>query len=227
LVGKITAARVDDMDASDRPTVYRRIVAAALRKLRKSRKRGMNFSARHDLESRWQLIAPRLPPPPRWYLDIGTNNGDTLRRLSALGNFGIGLEVSRESAPATVPENAAVMITSVTADSLSHAPAFDGIFMLSVFHRIWAIQGPDEARAVLRAAISRAPLLFFEGSCRHGRWNDLGQRAPEFDDMNVESSVAWHHALLEESHGGLSVELLGVTSSLRTREPRPLFIVSR
>jgi hypothetical protein len=187
----------------------------------------MNFSARHDLDSRWRLIAPRLPPAPRWYLDIGTNNGDTLRRLSELGNFGLGLEVARDSAPTIVPDNAAVMITNLTATALINAPAFDGMFMLSVFHRIWAIQGPNEARAILRAVIGRCSLLFFEGCSRHERWIDRGQRAPEFEDMSVESSIAWHAALFKEEHRDVSVEFLGVTHSLRSREPRPLFMVSR
>ncbi len=215
------------MSAGDRRTTIRRMVHGAVRRLRGSREGGMNFSLRHDLESRWRLIAPRLPAAPRWFLDIGTNNGDTLRRLAAGGHFAVGIEVSRESAPESVPDNAAVMIANVTAAALANAPAFDGVFMLSVFHRIWAIQGPVEARAVLHAAIGRSPLLFFEGSSRHDRWTDLGRSAPGFDDMDVSASIGWHAGLLAEGRAEVSVDLLGVTHSLKTREPRPLFAVTR
>jgi hypothetical protein len=205
---------------------FSRILGGALRRLRRPRKAAMNFSNRHDLDSRWRLIEARLPPAPHWYLDVGTNNGDTLRRLAKLGNFAVGLEVSRESAPRIVPDNAAVMIANVTADTLRVVPRFDGVFMLSVFHRIWAIQGSDAACAVLRAAAGRHPLLFFEGSSAHRRWCDLGQPAPEFEDMNADASIAWHARLLAEASRDAAVEFLGVTQSLKTREPRPLFMVS-
>jgi hypothetical protein len=215
------------MSAGDAGTFIRRGLAGLRRRLRGPRGGAMNFSTRHDLESRWRLIAPRLPPAPRWFLDVGTNNGDTPRRLAALGHFALGIEVARESAPASMPDNAAVMIAQVTSGSLARAPSFDGVFMLSVFHRIWAIQGPDEARAVLRAAIGRAPLLFFEGSSRHDRWCDLGRPPPPFADMQESASVDWHADLLANGHGDVSVDFLGLTHSLKTREPRPLFAVSR
>lgn len=203
-----------------------RITRRILRRLRGPRKSAMNFSTRHDLDSRWQLIAARLPSAPGWYLDIGTNNGDTLRRLSGLGHCSLGLEVSRESAPGSVPDNSAVMIANVTASMLHSAPSFDGVFMLSVFHRIWAIQGPAEARATLGAAAGRSRLLFFEGSSRHDRWCDLGQPPPDFRDMNAPESIAWHESLLSRARDGVAVEFLGVTHSLKTREPRPLFAVT-
>jgi hypothetical protein len=203
------------------------IVARALQRLGVGRQGGLDFSGRHDLDARWALIAPQLPPAPRWFLDVGTNNGDTLRRLAAAGHYGIGLEVARESAPAALPDNAAAMITRVTAETLDAAPDFAGIFLLSVFHRIWAIQGPDAARAVLGAAARRSPLLLFEGSSAHGRWTDLGQPAPRFADRDANDCIAWHRALLSECCAGGSVESLGVTHSLKTREPRPLFAVRR
>lgn len=202
-------------------------VSRVLRKLGVGRSGALNFSSRHDLESRWRLIVPQLPVAPRWFLDVGTNNGDTLRRLASVGHFGVGLEVARESAPEALPDNAAAMITRVTATTLECAPAFDGIFMLSVFHRIWAMQGPDEARAVLCAAARRTRLLVFEGSSRHGRWTDAGQAAPGFDDMNADESIEWHRTLLADSSEGSRVDCLGITYSLKTREPRPLFVVKR
>jgi hypothetical protein len=213
----------DDEGASRRPD--QGFAGRVLRRLGVRRRGALNFSSRHDLESRWRLIAPQLPAAPRWFLDVGTNNGDTLRRLASAGHFGIGLEVARESAPEALPDNAAAMITRVTAATLECAPAFDGIFMLSVFHRIWAVQGPGDARAALRAAARRTRLLVFEGSSRHGRWTDGGQAAPGFDDMNADASVEWHRALLAESGEAPTVECLGITYSLKTREPRPLFVV--
>ena len=213
--------------ASGIPARFRRALASMGRAWRGDAARGMNFSGRHDLDGRWALIAPRLPPAPRWYLDIGTNNGDTLRRLAARGDFAVGIEVARESAPATVPDRAALMIAQVDSATLDAAPAFEGVFLLSVFHRIWAIQGPDQAREVLRAAVRRCRILFFEGSSRHGRWTDLGQAAPEFEDMSEAGSVDWHRRLLGGSQDGVTVEFLGITHSLKTREPRPLFVLTR
>lgn len=185
-----------------------------------------DFPTRHNLQARWNLIEPVLPKDTGWFLDIGSNNGDTLKRLAAMGHFAIGLEVDKSAAATLLPDNTAIMITEVNTDTFLRMPRFSGMFLLSVFHRIWALQGPEAAKAILKAAGKSTGLLIFEGCSRHARYtNNEKSPAPEFKDMDIQDSVNWHMNLLKTTIANSSVSLIGVTETLKTSDPRPLFVV--
>jgi hypothetical protein len=185
-----------------------------------------DFPGRHNLDARWELIENILPKESNWFLDIGSNNADTLKRLTAKGHFGVGLEVDKDAAAKTLPDNAAMMITEVNAETFVRIPRFFGMFLLSVFHRIWALQGPDSAKDVLKAAGENSDFLIMEGCSRHARYtNKSTSPAPEFTDMNIQDSMEWHINLLTTLIPGSSVSFIGVTKTVRTNDPRPLFAI--
>ena len=43
--------------------------------------------------------------------------------------------------------------------------------------------------------------------------------------MNVDDSVAWHEALFRATIEGGSATFVGVTETVKTKDPRPLFVV--
>lgn len=185
------------------------------------------FTQRHDIEGRWKMIETLLPSSPHWFLDIGTNNGDTQKRLASKGHYALGLEVDRKATSPVMPRNTAVMVTRVVPETFLRMPRFDCVIMLSVFHRIWALQDPETAKAILKAAASKAPMMIFEGCSRHARYTNNGKSpAPEFDDLNLEQSLKWHQSLLEEIIPGAKVTYIGSAETIHTKDPRPLYHIT-
>jgi hypothetical protein len=184
------------------------------------------FTDRHNIDKRWKMIEPFLPEGPSWFLDIGTNNGNTQVRLAAKGHFALGLEVDRDSTSQNMPANTAVMITEVTPKTFSKMPKFDGIFMLSVFHRIWALQSPEQAIAIIAEAFKKADIIIFEGCSRHSRYTAGGTSSPpEFEDLNLEQSLKWHEETLRKAAPSSSITYIGSNDTIYTKDPRPLFLI--
>lgn len=187
----------------------------------------LRFSTRHDTDTRWDLIQPKLGCIKNaWALDIGCNDGDILRRFTSEGGIALGIESFAENKPATLPINAGIMISSVDPAFMRSIPNFNYIFLLSVFHRIWACQTPSYAEDVLRYAILKSDTLIFEGCSSHSRYVDNLQIAPSFEDLNEDSSLEWHYNLLKRNTPQQKeVELIGTVYTTYTKEARQLFTV--
>lgn len=187
-----------------------------------------DFPARHNLDARWALIEAALPRQPSWFLDVGANNGDTQKRLTSLGHYSLGIEVDPAAANRDLPAGAAMMVASVTPQMLEHMPKFTGVFMLSVFHRMWDLHGESFATEVLTRAIQKSEFLIFEGCSRHARYlTQRRSKAPPFSDLNEVESIRWHTDLLSQIVPSSAVKFIGITKTVKTFDPRPLFYVKK
>ena len=192
-----------------------------------SKSEEMRFSQRMDLNKRWEYIARVLPPSPAWALDIGANDGDTLRRLANAGYYALGIEVMPIKTIEILP-GTAIMNLNITSEILAGMPRFDVIFFLSVLHRIYCLQGAEAAERTLTAASLKTDILIIEGSSSHARYKGKMNQRLAFTDMDLESCIDWHREFFNKSTGGrFSVAHIGTNYSLKSGEPRPTFLLRR
>lgn len=182
-------------------------------------------------EERWKLICPWLPNEPTWMLDVGSNLGETARRAASLGHYVLGVEIDAtlvSRCARNVVPNAAFMLAPVDELFLKHMPRFPVIFLLSVFHRIWALRGKVAAESTLRHLIRSSDVLIIESSSKHKRY--LGQEdvTPPFQSDVIESAVDWHLELVGSLAGDeFEVKHLGNVPCTAGEPLRPLFAVRR
>lgn len=197
----------------------------------KKKRRRTAFSGVHDVESRWKLVAPYLPSSASWMLDIGSNDGDTCRRAALLGHYVLGVEVQKnevEQACRFVDKNVAYMFANVTPSYISSLPKFDVIFLLSVIHRMWAINGREYAEECIRECFNKADLLVIEGVVTYRRYTDKGQPPPDFQDSDVVSGVAWHEKWLTDlSSKDWAINFAGEVRPHNQSASRLIFICKR
>ncbi len=180
------------------------------------------------LEERWRLVSPLLPQDPAWVLDIGANLGDTARRAAAMGHTVIGVEVSRSlvlRASESAPPRVAFMAAKVTPELLHQMPRFATVFLFSVLHRIWALQGREVAENCLQACMAKTPCLLVEGAVRHERYMDKGHAPPEFESNDLDQGVEWHLEWFQRlaPGSGWKVTHLGSVPSSPSEPHRPVF----
>ena len=175
------------------------------RKLRKKKRKPLDFAAAHTgFQQRNDFILERLGAPPKWVLDIGSNQGDTCNALGDRGHFALGVEMFREEwrhACANAHPHAAFLNVSASPEFIDSTPRWDAVLLLSVLHRVYAFSGKDEMLSLLSACGKKTDLIFVEGSTRHARYTDRGERPPKFADLDVESADDWHREVFLEALG--------------------------
>lgn len=192
----------------------------------KKKYQNRDFPSRHNFNARWTLIESFLPKEPCWFPDIGANNGDTQIRLSQAGHYSVGIEVDPDAAKRNLPNRATMMISEVNPDMISVMPKFAGIFFMSVFHRMWDLNGSLFAKEVLKNLGQRCHFMIFEGSSRHARYiTQKKSEIPPFANLNEEDSIKWHYELLHEAIPTGQIKLIGTTTTIKTSDPRPLFYI--
>lgn len=168
-------------------------------------RRHLNFGSRHSsFNERNQLIASGIGKEHAWILDIGSNLGETSNFLASKGHFVVGAEkfekehkiACAKSAPGT-----AFMRTSVTPEFVRSTPHWDAILLLSVLHRIYAFEGEQFMRSVLKACGEKTGRLFIEGSTRRARYTDQGNPAPPFTDFDTADAERWHQEVFRSELG--------------------------
>lgn len=165
----------------------------------------LKFQNKHaSFEKRNSLIGDRLPPAPAWVLDVGSNTGFTTKYLGALGHYAIGIEKMKaeyKNAHNNAGETSAFLRADVSPAFFRHSPHWSAILLLSVLHRIYALDGEETMRSVFACCAEKTDVLFVEGSTRHARYTDQGQPAPDFVEHEIASAGAWHEALFNEVLG--------------------------
>lgn len=186
----------------------------------------MRFASRMNLDDRWAYVSKALPAKPAWILDVGTNDCDTLFRLGRSGYCALGLEAFPLEMDRPLSKGLAIMHLEVNPTVIESMPSFDAILLLSVFHRIYALQGPETAMNVLSSFSKKTRRLILEGASSHARYTDKGEAAPPFKDMDEISCIGWHMEIFQQATGNqFAVQHIGTNYSLRTGEPRPSFLL--
>lgn len=169
-------------------------------------RRYLNFGSRHSsFNERNQLIAAGLSKGHSWILDVGSNIGQTSNFLASQGHFVVGVEKFEKEhkvSCARAVDGTAFMRTSVTPDFITSTIQWDAILLLSVLHRIYAFEGEEFMRSVLRACGKKTNHLFVEGSTRCARYTDQGNPPPPFADFDTSDAERWHLAVLQKELGG-------------------------
>lgn len=193
----------------------------------KAKWRLRSFGSKHaSFLERNTMIADGMPKPMSWVLDIGSNLGDTSNFLAEKGHVVLGVE-KFEKEYKTARENAhhhaAFLCSGATPEFVRSGVTWDAILLLSVLHRLYAFEGEDFMKDVLKACGEKSGHLFIEGSTRHQRYCDHGQPAPDFVDLDIEAADAWHQALFAEALGeGWQVPKV-IKLDCSTDEPYRLF----
>lgn len=197
------------------------------------KKKRIQFQEKHKgIEKRWQILSPYLPNKSSWLLDVGSNLGDTCNRASALGHYVVGLEpdeVIFRRALENKNKQTAFFQMGVDPELIKTMPNFDAIFLLSVIHRIWAINGQDVAEKCLQALIEKTDLIFIEGSMRHQRYEEFGNVPPSFESNNLDECIVWHKEWLKKLIPNDTWEIIELGYVPHTiKEPhRPLFLLRK
>lgn len=154
------------------------------RKISRKTRTPLDFSIRHSgIQKRNSFIMDCLGAEVKWILDVGANQGHTSKEVASNGHFALGVEMFYEEyQKACVNPNprAAFMNATVDPKFIENMPKWDAILLLSVLHRIYSFQGEEEMCLLLKAAGEKCGELFVEGSIRHARYTDHGQKAPDF-----------------------------------------------
>jgi len=203
------------------------IVKSIVRKKKNKKREPLDFAAMHaSFQERNNFIAERLGTPPKWVLDIGSNQGDTCNALAKHGHFALGVEMFSEEwrqASVNAHPHAAFLNVSASPKFIESAPRWDAVLLLSVLHRVYAFSGKEEMLQLLIACGKKSEQLFVEGSTRHARYTDLGEQPPNFTDLDVESADNWHRKIFLESLG--AEWEIAHTAFLRCSESEPYRIL--
>ena len=190
-------------------------------------RRYLDFGSRHaSFAARNECIAQGISKPHSWILDIGSNLGETSNFLASQGHFVVGVEKfekEHQISCARAADGTAFMRTSVTPDFIGSTVHWDAILLLSVLHRIYAFEGEEFMRSVLRACGEKTNHLFIEGSTRCARYTDQGNPPPPFTDFDTADAERWHQSLfLSELGGGWQIPVAKVLAHSKS-EPHRLF----
>lgn len=165
----------------------------------------LEFQTKHkSFKERNQLIADNLPHKSSWILDVGSNTGHTSRFLSDLGHFVIGVEKMEpeyKAAQEIQGPTTAFMNVNASAEFFRNGPHWCAILLLSVLHRMYALEGDEFMRQSLLECAQKTDNLFIEGSTSLKRYVGTKSPKPGFIHQNVDSADAWHRDIFKQVLG--------------------------
>ncbi|MGB0966702.1 MAG: hypothetical protein ACPGUX_00835 [Halocynthiibacter sp.] len=165
----------------------------------------LEFQTKHkNFNERNQLIADSLPHDNSWVLDVGSNTGYTSRFLSDLGHFVLGVEKMEpeyKAAQEIQGPTTAFMNINASPEFFQNGPHWSAILLLSVLHRMYALEGEEFMRGALLECAHKTDNLFIEGSTSLKRYIGSKSPKPAFSHLDVESSDAWHREMFSEVLG--------------------------
>lgn len=123
---------------------------------------------RVDMDERWELMAQHIDPARhRNALDIGCHQGGITRRASELGLLSFGIdqgEIKLAEAERLTARDLPCNFFRfrVTPDNVDRLPAFDVIFLLTVYYHWGRVFGWEPAEAMLQTVAANAGELFLQ-----------------------------------------------------------------
>lgn len=177
-------------------------------------------------DDRLQSIIKNLPESPGAYLDVGSQLGYFVLKISEEGFLSTGVEVNPVSYSYASSlmrlndiKNASFLNFSLDIDTVSSLPDYDVISILSVYHHMVYFMGKDDADTALRILISKCKKTFFFET---GEFEEKGFYWTEgLSFMGPNSSDGLMSFL--KDFGFSSVEVIGQNPTHLTDHKRTLF----
>jgi len=203
--------------------------------MKKNKHRSYNFQKYYPgHEIRNKLIIDNLPASSQWILDVGANNGYVTKTLAKQGHYVLGIESDKRSLRKffryrDLSEQSTIMWMTLDSESVKIIPSFDTVLCLSVFHRMWALEGSIDAKNILKTLIQKSKTLFFEGSIRHKRYTSAKNaiEIPNFIDLDLDDAIKWHKKLFDSFDLNLRTKFLGASPHTEKENYRPLFLIEK
>lgn len=210
--------------AAYNPTVlfYRR------RLLRQSHQR-LDLARTSD---KWTLIERELPDVPGSLLDIGCNEGHFTRKAAENGWCAWGIddlahpvEFATEQARAQGLSNALFAQGQLTPEVARRLPSFDVILMVSTFHEIFQVFGPDLAYRMFDDLLAACrQKMIFEPASTNDRYS--GSHALFIKENDRTAIESWVCSIASRSPGW-RVRFVGKTQYTNAEPYRFMFAIER
>ena len=181
-------------------------------------------------DDRVSLISENLPQSPGSYLDIGSQLGYFVFKISEKGFLSCGVEVnpvsctySRSLAILNDIKNVSFLNFQLDLDTVESLPEYDVISILSVYHHMVFFLGRESADQVLKILISKCRKKFFFET---GEYEEKGFYWTEkLSFMGINSSESIKNFL--EKFGFSSVTKIGTHSTHLTDHKRTLYMCDK
>jgi hypothetical protein len=179
---------------------------------------------------RVQAISANMPKKQGSYLDIGSQLGYFVFKMSELGHLSLGIEMHKVSYDYAMNlkningvENAHFLNLQFDREVSERLPAFDAISILSVFHHLVYFQGYENAIAIIRNIAAQCGSRFFFET---GEFEEKGFYWTEGLRFMGSNSKKWILDFLK-SLKFKKVEIIATTETHLTEHNRTLFCCSR
>lgn len=191
---------------------------------------------RQGMDERWQSIRKfvenKLEDPDNIILDVGSNLGDTVNRLTNLGFKAVGLEYDA----ALVKESrirghadSEFKVAEVNPDYINNLENYDIVLLLSVMHRMWALKSKAFAESCLKEFSKKTNNIYFEGALGLQRYLGNKREIPNFENNSVDGGSIWHKQWLKQNltEGKWNINYLGVVPHTSSEPYRVLFAATK
>jgi len=181
-------------------------------------------------EERVNLMIKNLDQHSGSYLDIGSQIGYFVFKMSANGFFSTGVECSKyphkyASTLSIINESRNVNFINMCIDekNIKLMPSYDVVSVLNVFHHLVYFLGYDAADSIMREIANKTnKTLFFES----GEFEEKDEYWSACLDFMGDDSKVWLHKYLY-SLGFSKVERLGDFSTHLNKHERALYICKK
>lgn len=181
-------------------------------------------------DKRLDLIVSSVGEIRGSYLDVGSQLGYFVFRMSEKGFFSMGIESEKYACSYSNSlkvinenENVAFINKSINNDNIKDIPSFDVVSILNVFHHLVYFLGFDNADIVMRELYNKTnKILFFET----GEFEEKGQYWSDCLSFMGDDSSVWIHSYLLEI-GFSDVKKIDKFSTHLNSHKRTLYLCSK
>lgn len=180
-----------------------------------------------ESDKRIDLIISSVGEMSGSYLDVGSQLGYFVFKMSEKGFFSMGIESERYAYSYSNSlkvinenENVVFMNKSIDNDNIKDIPSFDVVSIMNVFHHLVYFLGFDNADIVMRELYNKTnKILFFET----GEYEEKGEYWSDCLSFMGEDSSVWIHSYLLKI-GFSDVKKIGESSTHLNPHKRTLYL---
>jgi len=190
------------------------------------------FNEKHlrDSENRAKLIIKNIGKEKGSYVDIGSQIGYFVFKLSDVGFFSTGVECSKyphkyadSLRVINERDNVNFINMCIDSDNIKTLPNYDIVSLLNVFHHLVYFLGYDSADSIMKEIFNKTnKILFFES----GEFEEKNEYWSDCLNFMGDNSKKWIHNYLL-SLGFSSVEQLDVFPTHLNAHNRALYICKK
>jgi SAM-dependent methyltransferase len=167
------------------------------------------------VDERWEMIKPCLRENTS-VLDVGCNAGMLTARVGETERFVVGIEKNSATVADAVEYHGlsrefGLLNKPITPENVQSLPAFDYIFMFSIYHQLYSYYGQNTAEALLSQVSQKvSDTLFFEAASQKSKYSDPKLSFEDFDEESiVEYNIDMLDSVIETNS---NIEYIGSSS---------------